>query len=159
MNSNWNVCMWKCMQGMDFRHLSNASNGTNSTGSISVHKHTHTNTKRENETIQMNGKNKKMKTNGENKKKKKFCLLERLHQWQVKYLCMCWFKYLKSFFDRNTFYAKSFQNDLAFLLATFFHVQCAVCSAYFFCLGFESVPLFSVPCIGWIYQIKLIASS
>lgn len=146
------------MQGMDFRHLSNASNGTNSTGSISVHKHTQNERMKPYKWIEK----KKMKTNDENKKKKKkFCLLERLHQWQVKYLCMCWFKYLKSFFDRKTFYAKSFQNDLAFLLATFFHVQCAVCSAVhtFSVWVFESVRLFSVSCIGWIYQIKLIASS
>ena len=67
--------------------------------------------------------------------KEEVCLLERLHQWQVKYLCICWFKYLKSFRHKTTLYAapttteiattttwgeteKYFQNDLAFLLET-----------------------------------------
>lgn len=48
--------------------------------------------------------------------------LERLHQWQVKYLCMCWFKYPKSFLNGNYFWRnnngvnkkiKNFSNDLA----------------------------------------------
>lgn len=79
------------------------------------------------------------------------CLLERLLQWQVKYLYMCWFKYLKSFWCQTAF--RFFKR---LLFGSIWHFVWSGRGVYFALWSFGSLHYFICQLMYWLDENAII---